>query len=131
VTSSLVMEGNGRVGDYVGGYTDWQRQRPTQPKPGNAAPRLTPEVAKQPVVAPTMPAPATSKRKLSFKDQRELELLPARIESLESQLAALTAEMNTPEFYQRGSGEVQAANKRLADCQAELELAYARWGELE
>ncbi len=129
VTSSLVMEGNGRVGDYVGGYTDWQRQRPAQPKPGNAAPRLTPEVAKQP--ATDAPAPMAAKRKLSFKDQRELELLPARIESLENQVATLTAEMNTPEFYQRGSGEVQNANKRLAECQAELELAYSRWSELE
>jgi ATP-binding cassette subfamily F protein uup len=132
VTSSLVMEGNGRVGEYVGGYSDWQRQRPVQPKPGNAAPRLTPEVAKQPVVASAPPtAPASAKRKLSFKDQRELEALPARIESLETQVAAMTAEMNTPEFYQRGSGDVQNANKRLADCQAELELAYARWSELE
>jgi ATP-binding cassette subfamily F protein uup len=129
VTSSLVMEGNGRVGDYVGGYSDWQRQRPAQPKPGNAAPRLTPEVAKQP--AAVVVQSATSKRKLSFKDQRELELLPARIESLETQVASLTAEMATPEFYQRGSAEVQNANKRLADCQAELELAYARWSELE
>ena len=129
VTSSLVMEGNGRVGDYVGGYTDWQRQRPAQPKPGNSAPRLTPEVAKQPAVVAA--APVVGKRKLSFKDQRELELLPARIETLESELAALTAEMNTPAFYQRGSAEVQNANKRLADCQAELELAYARWSELE
>jgi ATP-binding cassette subfamily F protein uup len=131
VTSSLVMEGNGRVGDYVGGYSDWQRQRPAQPKPGNAAPRLTPEVAKQPVTVAAAAAPVAVKRKLSFKDQRELELLPARIESLESQVAALTAEMNTPEFYQRGSGEVLVANKRLAECQAELELAYARWSELE
>ena len=129
VTSSLVMEGNGRVGDYVGGYSDWQRQRPAQPKPGNAAPRLTPEVAKQPVAEATTPVAA--KRKLSFKDQRELEALPARIESLESQVAALTAEMNTPAFYQRGSGEVQTANKKLADVQAELEVAYSRWSELE
>ena len=131
VTSSLVMEGNGRVGDYVGGYSDWQRQRPAQPKPGNAAPRLTPEVAKQPVAVAVAAPPAAARRKLSFKDQRELEALPGRIESLESQLAALTAEMNTPAFYQRGSGEVQTANKKLADVQAELEVAYARWSELE
>src|SRR4249919_2061852 len=84
VTSSLVMEGNGRVGDYIGGYTDWQRQRPAQPKPGNAAPRLTPEVAKQPVAVAEVAAAVATKRKLSFKDQRELESLPGRIESLES-----------------------------------------------
>ena len=129
VTSSLVMEGNGRVGDYVGGYSDWQRQRPDLPKPGNAAPRLAPEVAKAPPAA--VSAPVAAKRKLSFKDQRELESLPARIETLESQVAQLTAEMNTPAFYQRGSGEVQTANKKLADVQAELEVAYARWSELE
>jgi ATP-binding cassette subfamily F protein uup len=129
VTSSLVMEGNGRVGDYVGGYTDWLRQRPLQPKPGNAAPRLTPEVAKQPS-APTA-APAPPKRKLNFKDQRELALLPATIESLEGQVSAATAEMNTAAFYQQGNVEVQAANRKLADLQAELEKCYARWSELE
>jgi ATP-binding cassette subfamily F protein uup len=129
VTSSLVMEGNGRVGDYVGGYSDWLRQRPAQPKPGNSAPRLTPEVARQ--AAPAAVAPAETKKKLSFKDQRELEALPALIESLETQVARVTDAMNSPEHYQQGAAEVLTANKKLAELLAQLESAYARWSELE
>jgi ATP-binding cassette subfamily F protein uup len=129
VTSSLVMEGNGRVGDYVGGYTDWLRQKPAQAKPGNAAPRLTPEVAKQ-ASAPT-PAPVAVKKKLNFKDQRELETLPITIEGLEGEVAAATAQMNTAGFYQQGSAEVQAANRKLAELHAQLNKCYARWSELE
>jgi ATP-binding cassette subfamily F protein uup len=129
VTSSLVMEGNGRVGDYVGGYSDWLRQRPEQPRPGNASPRLTPEVAKQASVPVAEAAPA--RRKLNFKDQRELEMLPRMIEDLEGQVAAATADMNTAEFYQQASADVQAANKRLAQLHSQLEKCYARWSELE
>ncbi len=125
VTSSLVMEGKGRVGEYVGGYSDWLRQRPAQPKPGNAAPRLTPEVPNP------VPAPAAAKRKLSFKDQRELELLPARIEALDGELANLTAQLQDPGFYTRAAAEVTAANAHLANLQHELESAYARWQALE
>jgi ATP-binding cassette subfamily F protein uup len=128
VTSSLVMEGNGRVGEYVGGYSDWLRQRPAQPKPGNNAPRLTPEVPKQ-VSAPVVAA--SVKRKLSFKDQRELEQLPARIVSLDSELAGLAAQLQDPDFYSKGAAAVTTANARIAALQAELESAYARWQALE
>jgi ATP-binding cassette subfamily F protein uup len=128
VTSSLVMEGNGRVGEYVGGYSDWVRQRPAQAKPGNNAPRLTPEVPKQAPAPVAVPAP---KRKLNFKDQRELELLPARIETLDSELAGLAAQLQDPDFYSRGAAAVTATNARLAALQTELEVAYARWQALE
>ena len=121
VTSTLVMEGNGRVGDYVGGYSDWLRQRPatvtraTTPAPVTAAP------------APVLPA----KRKLSYKDARELEQMPARIEALETSLAAMTAQINDPAFYQRDGAAITAHNAALAMVQAELETAYARWAELD
>ena len=130
VTSSLVMEGDGRVGEYVGGYSDWLRQRPAQARPGNAAPRLTPEVAKQPTPA-LAATPAPAKRKLSFKDQRELELLPARIEALEAEVATLSAQLLDPGLYAQGAAAIAAANTHLAVRQAELETAYARWSELE
>ncbi len=134
VTSSLVMEGNGRVGDYVGGYTDWLRQRPMSARIAAAAalssPKLTPQVAPSPKpAAPAAPAPA--RRKLGFKEQRELEQLPGRIESLDAELAALTAQIQDPAFYRQPAEAVTAANARLAALQAELEQAYARWNELE
>jgi ATP-binding cassette subfamily F protein uup len=133
VTSSLVMEGNGRVGDYVGGYTDWLRQRPMAARiaAANAAsPRLTPQVAPTPKPA-AAPAPEPPKRKLSYKEQRELEELPARIEALDGEIAALTAQIQDPAFYRQPADAVTAANARLSQLQGELEQAYARWQALE
>ena len=128
VTSTLVMEGEGRVGEYVGGYTDWLRQRPASanPAPGNPAP------AKPAPVEPThgrlAPPP---KRKLSYKDQRELDQLPARIEQLEAEVAALTEAMHDPAFYQQDGAAITAHTQRLTDTQAALDTAYARWEALE
>ncbi|WP_374602496.1 ATP-binding cassette domain-containing protein [Arenimonas sp.] len=133
VTSSLVMEGRGRVGEYVGGYSDWLRQRPIADRVGAAAaqasPKLTPQVAPVPKPAPAPAAPA--KRKLSFKEQRELDELPGRIENLDAEIAALTARIQDPGFYRQPADEVTATNARLAALQAELEQAYARWQALE
>jgi ATP-binding cassette subfamily F protein uup len=131
VTSSLVMEGNGRVGDYVGGYTDWLRQRPIAARIAAAAaasPRLTPQVVPTPKPAAVTAPP---KRKLSYKDQRELDELPGRIEALDAELTALTAKLQDPALYQQGSEAVNAANTRLAALQIELDAAYARWQSLE
>src|SRR3546814_8928306 len=72
-------------------------------------------------------APAKDKRKLGFKQARELEQLPARIEALEMRIAELTAAMNDPAFYQRDSAAINAHNAVVAEAQAELDPAYARW----
>ena len=127
VTGSLVMEGNGRVGEYVGGYSDWLRQRPAAPVAGGTA-KLTPQVA--PTPAPVA-APAPARRKLGFKEQRALDQLPAHIETLEAQVAAMTARIASPELYREGSDKVVAANQELSGLQARLDAAYARWNELE
>lgn len=125
VTSTLVMEGDGRVGEYVGGYSDWVRQRP-------AVPAAVAPAAKAAAVAPAAAAaPAAPKRKLSYKDARELEQLPARIEALENRVAELTAHMHDPAFYQGDRTAVAAHNSQLAAAQADLDTAYARWNELE
>jgi ATP-binding cassette subfamily F protein uup len=71
------------------------------------------------------------KRKLSYKDARELEQLPARIEALETRLSELTEAMNAPAFYQRGSEGIATHNATLAATQADLDAAYARWAELD
>jgi len=125
VTSTLVMEGKGRVGEYVGGYTDWLRQRPEVSVPTQVAAKSAP-----PVAAPAS-ANAPAKRKLSYKDARELEQLPARIEALEAKLAELTEAMNDPGFYQRGSDGITVHNAALATTQGELDAAYSRWAELD
>ncbi|MBS0224929.1 MAG: ATP-binding cassette domain-containing protein [Proteobacteria bacterium] len=124
VTSTLVLEEGGRVGEYVGGYSDWERQR--------AVPSSAPVARAAPAVpTPAAIEPVATKRKLNYKDSRELEALPARIEALEMRVAELTAAMADPAFFQRDSAAITADNAALAQAQSELDAAYGRWEELE
>jgi len=129
VTSTLVMEGDGRVGEYIGGYEDWLRQRP---QPGTALPgtTLAPKAVPAADTAPAAAAPV-AKRKLSYKDQRELEQLPLRIEQLEGEIARMTEEMNTAAFYQRDAEAITAHGQQLQQAQDALDAAYLRWTELD
>ena len=125
VTSTLVLEGGGRVGDYVGGYSDWLRQRPEPlvDKKASAKGQPKPAAAKSSKSSPVV--------KLSYKDQRELEQLPKRIEDLEQEQAALHQRMADPALYQGNGSEVAAAQARLVEVEAELTRSYARWEALE
>ena len=123
VTSTLVMEGNGHVGDYVGGYSDWLRQRPDATREAAAQPALV-------KMSPTQPK-AAAKRKLNYNDARELEQLPLRIETLETTLEKMAVRSNEPAFYQRDAAAITVHNTELAKLQLELDAAYARWSELE
>ena len=132
VTSTMVMEGDGVIGEYVGGYNDWIRQRPAPPPSAMAVAKASATAAPTTVATPVpAPPPAPAKRKLSFKDARELEQLPAKIEQLEMDVEGLTAAMNDPSFYTRSSAEVTAHTQQLGKVQAELDAAYARWQELD
>jgi ATP-binding cassette subfamily F protein uup len=132
VTSTMVMEGDGVVGEYVGGYTDWQRHAARVEAAAAAGPAAVaaPRAATTPAPAASA-APAAPKRKLSYKDARELEQLPLKIESLEKDVEGLTAAMNDPAFYQRSAADMAAHTQKLAAVQAELDAAYARWEELD
>jgi ATP-binding cassette subfamily F protein uup len=127
VTSVFAFEGDGRIGEYVGGYEDWERQRAAAPAPA-AVPARPPDAA-------TRPRPSTAvtpaRVKLSFKEQRELESLPARIEALEGEIRALEAQLSSPDFYRGPASAVQAAADRLPELQRELDEAYTRWHDLE
>jgi len=132
VTSILAMEGGGRVGEYVGGYSDWLRQGDAswlrwQPATGEGPARA--RKAEPP--PPAQAAPPPPRRKLGYRETRELEQLPARIEALEARVAELTAAMSDPAFYRRESDAITAHNAALAEAQGELDEAYARWEELE
>ena len=76
-------------------------------------------------------AAVSSKRKLSFKDARELEQLPARIEALETEIAARTQAMHDPVFYKQDAATIAAAGAAMAKLQVELDAAYARWQILD
>ncbi|MDM4771037.1 ATP-binding cassette domain-containing protein [Solimonas sp. SE-A11] len=123
VTRSLVYEGGGRVGDYIGGYDDWLRQRQHQ------APTQTPP---KPTAAPSpAPAAAAPASRLNSKDKRELDQLPGRIEKLEAEQTKLAAEISAPGFYQQPREAIAKVELALAKTQKELGTAYARWEELE
>ncbi|HEX2082696.1 MAG TPA: ATP-binding cassette domain-containing protein, partial [Xanthomonadaceae bacterium] len=129
VTSTLAMEGGGRVGEYVGGYSDWLRQR------GSAAGRqeriAAPAGAVQAPTPGVTPSSVPPKRRLGYRETRELEQLPARIEALEARIAALTEALGDPAFFRQDAAAIAAHNAELAAAQAELDAAYARWAELE
>ncbi len=124
VTSTLVFEGKGQIGEYIGGYDDWLRQRPRQePKP-----KPTQNRAKN----PALPRPqANSGRKLSYREQRELEALPMQIEAMETEQEELHTTMADPAFYRLGGENVTAARERLESLNRDLEAAYGRWETLE
>jgi ATP-binding cassette subfamily F protein uup len=82
-----------------------------------------------PVVA-TAEAPL-AKKKLSYKHQRELEMLPAQIEAMEQQIAAVEAQMADAGFYQRPAAETAAVIAQLEQLQAELDVMVERWAELD
>jgi ATP-binding cassette subfamily F protein uup len=119
------MECEGRVGEYVGGYTDWLRQRSADEARAATSARETPKPAA------ATPAAVPAKRKLSFKETRELESLPGLIETLERDVATLTDALSEPRFYTRDAADITAHNAKLADAQARLDAAYARWAELD
>ena len=126
VTATLVLEGDGRVGDFVGGYSDWERQRSA-----HVATTVATKSDATSKSAMAADAPNAGKRKLSYKEQRELDGLPGRIETLEKSIARMTVAMHEPEFFRQDSASIVAANTRMAGLQAELEQAYARWESLE
>jgi ATP-binding cassette subfamily F protein uup len=123
VTSTLAMEGDGVVKEYIGGYDDWLRQskKTSQLKqPPENAP------AKKTAAKPISQRP----RKLSFKEKKELEAIPKLIETLETQQQQLHEAMANPDFYKKGT-EIAPVTARLEELSKQLEDAYARWGELE
>jgi ATP-binding cassette subfamily F protein uup len=145
ITSTLVFEGGGRIGEYVGGYEDWRRQAEAASGSGHdplvsgqgSAQRASVNVGSAPSASGTQKgtvetvAKAGAKRKLSFKEQRELNDLPARIEALEVEQARLGTEAAAPDFYKRPAAEIHAVIARLDALPAEIEAGMQRWDELD
>ena len=125
VTSTLALGENGNVDEYVGGYDDWHKQM-------EQAPVLRPTPSPASVIqteseADGKPAP----RKLSYKEKRELEALPGRIQLLEEEQNQLTVQMESPAFYQQEGPVITQAVERLQELHEDLSRLYQRWGELE
>jgi len=122
VTSTLVLEGGGKIGEYAGGYSDWVRQRasvapPAVPQPKRVAP--APPPSREP-----------KKRKLSFRERAELDALPEQIDARERERESVYASLADPALLRDRSAVVEAQG-RLATLSAEIESLIARWEELE
>jgi ATP-binding cassette subfamily F protein uup len=127
VTSTLVFEGGGKIGEYVGGYEDWERYRQrAAAEPAKPAKRTAPLPA-----AAAEESKPVKPRKLSYKEQHELETLPEKIESLEAERSQLHAAINDPDFYKQPGDKIAGAMERLQTLTSEIEASYARWQALE
>jgi ATP-binding cassette subfamily F protein uup len=126
VTQSIAFEGEGRLTEIVGGYADWrawqQRQRTVAE---------TPRVQALKETAQTAPAKPTTKSRLSYKEARELEALPAQIEALETEQAQIAERLADPVLYQSNPHEAAALHARSEAIDAALLDALARWEALE
>jgi ABC transport system ATP-binding/permease protein len=131
-TSTLVFEGDGRVKEYAGGYSDWKRAEDRRAaetaeseraEVGRAAGRGRSGGA-------SGSATATRRRKLTYNDQRELESLPARIEKLEAELAGAHETLAAPDFYKGDPDRVAEVTQRAQELEQEIERAFERWSEL-
>ena len=122
VSSVIVFEADG-IREYVGGYRDWQQEASAQPRSKPAAARPKAEAAQ--------PAATKPRKKLSYNDQRELDQLPERIESLETQVSEYHSRVAEPSFYQQPAERIAAVQQELKALEAELATAYERWEALE
>jgi ATP-binding cassette subfamily F protein uup len=136
VTSTIAYEGDGRWREYEGGVQDWLVQsqraraiaaaaaaaRPGRPEPAPAAPAAAP--------TPAPAAAAVARRKLSYKEQRELDALPARIQALEQEQAALQAELADGTLYARDGARAAQLTARTSAIDDELLAALERWDAL-
>jgi ABC transport system ATP-binding/permease protein len=122
VTSTLVLEGDGHVEEYAGGYDDWLRQRRPAPPVG------TGKTVTRAIKQRHRPE---CRQSLSYKEQRELEALPPHIELLEAEQVKLYTSLSDPSFYRRPGAEIAGAKARLETLERELDEAYQRWEALE
>ncbi|HSQ10813.1 MAG TPA: ATP-binding cassette domain-containing protein, partial [Burkholderiaceae bacterium] len=123
VTQSLVAEGDGRWTEYPGGYSDWLALRP------KSAPAPIATLVDPPHGART--AARGGRLKLSFREQRELEALPAKIEALEREQHEITARMNSVEYHRIGVDAIRADRLRATAIEHELAACFERWSLLE
>jgi ATP-binding cassette subfamily F protein uup len=133
VTSTLVFEGRGQVKEYVGGYSDWLRQRKAADAapPASARPATARPATVRPVSGPSAARARPGARRPSYKQQRELESVLREIELLEAEQVQLQAAIADPALFQGPAARGPAALQRLQSLTAQIENAYSRWHALE
>jgi ABC transport system ATP-binding/permease protein len=130
-TNTFVFEGNGRVKEYVGGYSDWKRvvARKGAEGDGGSGGKGSGGGAGSGGSAKAA-AGDGRKKKLTYNDQRELELLPSKIEALEKELAAAHEALADPDFYKRDPDGVSEVTGKAEAIEKKIESAFERWSEL-
>jgi ATP-binding cassette subfamily F protein uup len=133
VTSVIALDGNGNVHEYGGGYDDYVRQRSRQTElEGTPSSTSSGSNGSKSTSTTSTAAPAkAAKSKLSFKEQRELEAIPTKIEQAEAERERIHLDMASPDFYQQDSSRISTTVARLATLDNELAQLYSRWEELE
>jgi ATP-binding cassette subfamily F protein uup len=137
-TSVLVFEGDGVVKEYVGGYSDWrtvvERQEVEADGKGGGGKAGDGGSGKQGSRnrnGRDAPVPDPARKKLSYNEKRELEMLPGRIEELEAELATVHETLSDPDFYTGDPEVIRTTTQRVSELEAEIDAAIERWGELE
>ena len=125
VTSTMVFEEDQGLKEYVGGYSDWQKQLLKEVK--GKSELVNNASQKKPLQKPKS---KKNPNRLGFNERRELEEMPERIEALESELQVLTSRMGSADFYSQEGEAIKLASQRLAELNEELEAAYLRWETL-
>ena len=126
VTSCIVLTGEGEAIQTAGGYTEAHRALDAaRARQGSAVRDEVPQTRES-----AAPTPASSRRKLSYKEQRELEALPAKIEALEKEIAEIETALGDPAIYAKDPAKAATFAERLAPAKEELDAAETRWLEL-
>jgi ATP-binding cassette subfamily F protein uup len=131
VTSTFVFEGDGRIGEYVGGYEDWLRQRRESAASASVSPPAPAAAAARGDAAASGASDPSAKKRLGYLEQRELERLPARIEALEADERRIEAAIADPGFYRESPAIIERTLAALEAARQALLEAYARWDDLE
>ncbi len=127
VTSTIAFEGEGEVHEYVGGYEDWLRQSKTRQTAGddNKSNTVTKSQDNKSATTPV------AKKKLAYKEQRELDGLPKIIEQFETEQQQLEQQIGQVDFYQQDKDTIKTALDRLEQVKQELQTAFDRWEFLD
>lgn len=131
VTSTLVFEDDHTVNEYIGGYDDWLKQRSTRQKAGNkntGSKTASNNAAGKDATGKAAPAKA---KKRSYNEQRELDALPAQIETFENEVELMQALMANDDFYKKDKDEIKKVQEQLAEVEKNLSHCYLRWEALE
>ena len=126
-SNTLVFEGDGVVKEYVGGYSDWRRTLRSQAQAeevGGGRPRRTPPVPRKKKDPPKA-------NRLSYKERKEWESLPTRIEEMEAELEGLHEEMAQPDFFRKDPEVIRETSNRSQSLPQRIEAAFERWAELD